>query len=168
VNSPRLLDVLEHPDERLRVVSSPVEDVSSIRGLVRDMVHTLYWHRAVGLAAPQVGVPVRLFVLDPAYFVGDMAVPAMVFVNPEIISASDERVRRREGCLSFPGQFLHVTRPRWVVVRALDAAGRPVELSTEGNDLLSQAVQHETDHLDGVLFADRIDERQRRRMARSR
>lgn len=161
----RTLDVIEHPDERLRVRSAPVVDVSSVRDLVRDMIHTLYWHRAVGLAAPQVGAPVRLFVLDAGCFVGDPAAPAMVFVNPEIVSASDERARRREGCLSFPGQFLHVTRPRWVVVRALDGEGRPVEMSTEGSDLLSQAVQHELDHLDGVLLVDRIDERQRRRMA---
>jgi peptide deformylase len=163
---PRRRDVLVYPDERLRLVSKPVEDVAAVAGLIVDLVHTMYLHDAVGLAAPQVGEPVRIFVLDGAYFLRPGS-DAIVVINPEIVASSPERMRRREGCLSFPGQFVHIRRPAWLVVRCLDAEGRPLEIDTSGDDLLSVAMLHEIDHLDGLLMPDRADERTRKKISRA-
>jgi peptide deformylase len=163
---PRRRDVLVYPDERLRLVAKPVDDVAAQAALIVDLVHTMFIHDAVGLAAPQVGESVRIFCLDGAYF-SRPGSEAIVVVNPEVIEVSDEKVRRREGCLSFPGQFIHIRRPLWLVVRCLDAEGQPFEIDTKGDDLLSLAMLHEIDHLDGRLMSDLADDRARKKLARS-
>lgn len=127
----------------------------------------MYYHDAVGIAAPQVGEHVRLFVLDAAKFGRSRMSSALVFINPEIIATSEEKERRREGCLSFPGHFVHLKRARWVTVRFLDQDGDTKELCTEGDALLSQAVQHEYDHLFGRLMVEHLDQKTRRKLEQS-
>lgn len=163
VRPPRSRDVLVFPDPRLRVVASAVDDVSAVASLVDDMVHTMFLRDAVGLAATQVGEAVRVFVLDARFFVGTGEDP-MVFINPEIVAKSPTNERRREGCLSFPGQPVHVVRPSWVTMRALNLRGETFEMCSEGDKLLSLALQHELDHIDAVLMIDRADKRERKRV----
>jgi peptide deformylase len=163
---PQRRDVLTYPDERLRVASATVGDIVEVQGLIRDLEYTMYYHRAVGIAAPQIGEHARVFVLDASMFGGRRTSNALVFVNPEIVASSEELERRREGCLSFPGRAIHVKRPRWVTLRFLDQDGVEQELCTQGDDLLSQAVQHEHDHLVGTLMIDLLDQKARRKLER--
>lgn len=156
-------EVLTYPDLRLREVAPPVEDVSPFRSLVEDLVHTMFMCDAVGIAAPQVGAAVRVFVLDSAYFNGRGKDP-LVFFNPEIVTTSPTRERRREGCLSFPGHGVHVVRPSWVSMRALDLNGNAFEVCSEGDRILSLALQHELDHLNGILLSDVADARESRKL----
>ncbi len=137
-------------DPLLRVASAPVETVDdAIRELIDDMVETMRAYEGIGLAAPQIGVPVRVFVYDVQE--GDGA--SGVLVNPEVIERSGS-AKDTEGCLSIPGLTEIVERARDVVVRGLDAEGN--EVSIEAGGLLSRCFQHEIDHLDGVLFIDRV------------
>lgn len=119
--------------------------------LVSDMVDTMYAAPGIGLAAPQIGVPVRAAVVDLS--VGKRAGALMTLINPELVERQGLQVAD-EGCLSVPGFSSSVARAARVVVRALDRSGRPVTI--EGHGLLARALQHELDHLDGVLFLDRV------------
>jgi peptide deformylase len=146
-----------HPDPVLRERASEVGDVdAAIRKLVRDMEDTMRDAPGVGLAAPQVGVQRRVIVYD--YGDGFNAV-----VNPEIVDRAGEIVDE-EGCLSLPGLAFPVPRAQRIVVRGLDAEGRPVRYEAE--DLHARVVQHEVDHLDGVLFIDRLDRETRKEAMR--
>lgn len=141
------LTILRYPDLRLHRVAQPIREVDDrIRRLAADMAETMYAAPGVGLAATQVDEPVRLVVID----VSDARDELRVFVNPEIVSASNERRLHEEGCLSVPGIYDDVERAERVTVRALDLQGQPFELTAEG--LLAVCIQHEIDHLDGKVF----------------
>jgi peptide deformylase len=145
-------NILVYPDPFLARKAAPVSAVDDrVRTLIRDMFETMYAAEGVGLAAPQVGVGKRVIVLDVSPV--DESVPPMAIVNPEIVERKGS-VAGEEGCLSVPGVQGEVCRAETVVVRGLDPEGKPLHLSASG--ILSRALQHEIDHLDGVLFIDRI------------
>lgn len=146
--------ILRYPDPRLRQISSPVDNPAAQRDLVEDMAETMYAQRGAGLAAIQVGVPLRLFIIDPAIVNGSEEDPPMVFINPKIVWLSEETLNVDEGCLSFPGIYVPIPRALRARIRAFDLEG--VEFDLEGEDLLARAFQHETDHLDGKLLADYV------------
>ncbi len=148
-----ILSVLVAPDPRLRKPARPVASVDArIRRLMDDMLETMYAAPGVGLAAPQVGESVRVLVLDSAR-AGEAPQPLRV-ANPEIVWEAAETVACEEGCLSFPDQYSDVERPREVKVRYLDHENEMRELHATG--VLAVCLQHEMDHLDGVLFVDHI------------
>lgn len=137
------------------VLQSRATDVPAIddqlQKLVDDMIETMYAAPGVGLAAPQVGVPLRMFVLDLSF--GRNADDLIVMINPELVEQEGMQLEE-EGCLSVPGFNATVVRPTRVVVRGLDRTGTP--RSVEGTNLQARAFQHEMDHLDGKLFVDRL------------
>lgn len=141
------------PDPLLRQVSSPIERVDSDTSkLIDDMLETMYDAPGIGLAAIQVGVPRRLLVIDVSKE-GEDKKP-LVFINPEIITSSDDRSVYEEGCLSIPDYYAEVERPAAVTVKSIDRDGH--EKLTEADGLLATCLQHEIDHLNGVLFIDHI------------
>ena len=147
-----LRQILTYPDPFLLRKAAPVIRVDDrIRELVRDMFETMYAASGVGLAAPQVGVGKRVIIVDVSPV--DKEIAPIALVNPEIVERQG-LVEGTEGCLSVPGVEGVVPRAESVLVRALDTQGQPVKIRAEG--LLSRALQHEIDHLDGVLFIDRI------------
>ena len=144
--------ILTYPDPRLREKALPVERVTpEIERLIDDMAETMYAAPGVGLAATQIGEKVRLFLVDIS--AEDEPSNLIVFINPEITKTDGEEVGP-EGCLSFPGISEDIKRAARVTVRALDRKGQPFELEADG--LLAVAIQHESDHLDGVLMVDRM------------
>lgn len=148
-----LLPIIVAPDPRLKVKARPVTGVDDrIRQLLDDMVETMHAAPGIGLAAPQVGVALRMLVIDVAKE-GEPSDPLKV-INPEIVWASDEKMLWEEGCLSLPDQFADVERPREVKVRYLDETGARKEIHATG--LKAICLQHEMDHLEGVLFVDYI------------
>ncbi|NML75061.1 peptide deformylase [Rhizobium sp. S-51] len=141
------------PDPLLRQVSTPIERVDDdMRQLADDMLETMYDAPGIGLAAIQIGVPRRLLVIDVAKEGEDKR--PLVFINPEIITSSDERSVYEEGCLSIPDYYAEVERPASVTVKSIDRDGK--EQLTEADGLLATCLQHEIDHLNGVLFIDHI------------
>lgn len=153
------LEILEFPDPRLRQVAKPVELVTDeLRQLVDDMFETMYAAPGVGLAATQVNVHQRIVVIDVSE---DQSEP-LVFINPEIEVLDEEIHQYDEGCLSVPGFYETVERPRKVRVKALDRDGEPFAIEAEG--LLAVCIQHEVDHLDGKLFVDYISPLKRSRI----
>ncbi len=153
-----VMTVLEVPDPRLRLVAEPVETVDdSIRTLVADMIETMYDSNGIGLAATQVGVQKRVLVIDLQDEQGEDEKPIKnpkAYINAEIRSVSDEVSTYNEGCLSIPDQYAEVARPARCRVKWLDETGAAHEEDLDG--LLSTCMQHEIDHLDGVLFIDHI------------
>ncbi len=153
-----ILRILEIPDPVLRQLSTPVEAVDdATRALIADMFETMYDAPGIGLAAVQVGVLDRLLVMDlqePAEEGGEPVPDPRVFINPEILTRSDDRVPYTEGCLSVPDQYGEVLRPATIRARWLDESGAPREEELTG--LLAVCLQHEIDHLDGVLFIDHL------------
>lgn len=165
-----LLPILEYPDPRLRTVARPVTVFDDrLRRLVADMAETMYEAPGVGLAATQVDVHERLIVIDTSEDKNDL----LVFINPEILWASEEQVECEEGCLSVPGIYDAVTRPERVRVRAFDAQGQLFERDCSG--LLAVCIQHEMDHLMGKVFVEylsplkqeRIKTKMKKRRARA-
>lgn len=151
------------PDPLLRQVSTPVERVDSeIIRLADDMLETMYDAPGIGLAAVQIGVPRRLLVIDVAREGEDKA--PVVFINPEILSSSDERSVYEEGCLSIPDYYAEVERPATVQVKYIDRDGKQQLAQAEG--LLATCLQHEIDHLNGVLFIDHISRLKREMVVR--
>lgn len=147
-----ILDIVYYGDPRLEKLSEPVNEVTAeTRRFVKDMFETMYFTNGVGLSAPQVGVNQRILVIDCSG--GSDRDQQIALVNPVIVSSSGEQ-KGPEGCLSFPGLFAEVTRPNVVKVKGLDLDGKTVEL--EGEALLARALHHEIDHLDGVLFIQRM------------
>jgi peptide deformylase len=148
--------ILILPDPRLRLVSAPVPAVDGeVRALMDDMLETMYAAPGVGLAAIQIGVQKRVIVLDVAKREEEEAKPQpLCLANPEIVWASEERSVYQEGCLSIPDIFEEVERPARVRARFLDRDGREQEIEAAG--ILATCLQHEIDHLNGVLFIDRI------------
>lgn len=153
-----ILPILEAPDPRLRVISKPVESVDDeLRALVDDMFETMYDAPGIGLAAIQVGVPKRVLVIDlqePEEEGGEPVRKPLVFINPELIDPAEELNTYTEGCLSVPDQYADVDRPESVTARWLDYDGNPHEERIEG--MLATCLQHEMDHLEGVLFIDHL------------
>ncbi|MCO6185558.1 peptide deformylase [Rhizobium sp. L1K21] len=141
------------PDPLLKQVSKPIETVNAdLQKFADDMLETMYDAPGIGLAAIQVGEPIRMLVLDVSKDEEDKK--PQVFINPEILSSSDMRSTYEEGCLSIPGYYAEVERPAEIKVRYLDRDGKQQELDAEG--ILATCLQHEIDHLDGVLFIDHI------------
>jgi peptide deformylase len=147
------LPILVAPDPRLKLKAKPVETVDeTVRTTLDDMLETMYAAPGIGLAAPQVGVSHRMLVLDLARE-GEPRQPMKV-INPEIVWASEEDSEHNEGCLSLPEHYADVVRPAEVKVRYQDETGAAREVHATG--LLATCLQHEIDHLDGVLFVDHI------------
>ncbi len=147
------LNIILAPDPRLRVKSKPVKTVDDrVRALMDDMLETMYMAPGVGLSAVQAGVPERIIVIDVAK---DPDPPAPVrLVNPEIIWQADDIALAEEGCLSLPEHYADVERPAAVEVRYVDENGETQTIKADG--LLSTVLQHEMDHLDGILFVDHL------------
>ncbi|WP_111642189.1 peptide deformylase [Marinimicrobium alkaliphilum] len=153
------LEILEFPDPRLRNVAKPVEQVDDrIRQLIDDMFETMYAAPGIGLAATQVNVHKQIVVID----VSDTQSEPQVFINPEVEVLDQELGGYDEGCLSVPGFYETVERPRHVRVKALDRNGEPFVLEPQG--LLAVCIQHELDHLNGKLFVDYISPVKRQRI----
>jgi peptide deformylase len=150
--------IVEVPDPRLREISKPVAKVDAeVRALVADMLETMYDAPGIGLAAIQVGVPKRILVIDlqePEEEDGDPVKDPRVFINPEILESSDQEVPYTEGCLSVPDQFAEVDRPDRIRARWLDIDGKQRDEEITG--LLAVCLQHEMDHLNGILFIDHL------------
>lgn len=147
------LQILVVPDPILKARAKPVApaDMEELRRLIPRMFATMYKAPGIGLAAPQVGVGLRCAVVD--LMANNVPAP-IVLINPEVIARSDELAAREEGCLSLPGQYAEVTRPARVTIRYLDLDGAKRQIEAEG--LLAACLQHEIDHLDGVLFVDHL------------
>jgi len=157
-----VLPILTYPHPILKSVAQPVSEVTDeIRKLVEDMAETMYAAPGVGLAANQVGVLKRIFVIDVAG--EDEPSDLKVFINPEIVEMDGEQLFS-EGCLSFPGASEDIKRAKTLKVRALDAQGNAFELEADG--LLAVAVQHENDHLNGVLMIDKVGTLKKRKISR--
>ena len=147
-----VLEIRQYPDPVLRGKSKPVKEITpELQVLIDDMIETMYSAPGVGLAAPQVGVPIRLAVIDVSSH--EEKHPLLVLINPEVVYAEGE-FEEEEGCLSVQEFSANVRRNAKVRVRATDRNGNTYE--AEGTDLLARAFQHELDHLDGILFIDRI------------
>ena len=156
-----ILTILEYPDPRLRKKASRVTEVNDeLRGVIDDMFETMYEAPGIGLAATQVNVHKRLLVMDVSE---DKSQP-LVFINPEVEVLDPEPLGHEEGCLSVPGYYELVERPRKVRVKALDRMGEAFDLEAEG--LLAVCIQHEIDHLEGKLFVDYLSGLKKQRIKR--
>ncbi|MEN6499194.1 MAG: peptide deformylase [Rectinema sp.] len=151
-----MLDIVKYGEPVLVQKALDIQDFGrKLATLVTDMHDAMKRDRGIGLAAPQVGVSQRLFI------VGLDDEPLRVFINPRVIAASEETSEYEEGCLSFPGLYFGVVRPSAVDIEAFDIQGKPFRISADG--LLGRVIQHEYDHLDGILFIDRVSPAKRRR-----
>lgn len=154
-----ILPVLRFPDERLRTKAVPVTDVNNnIRTIINNMFETMYAENGVGLAATQVDIHQRIVVID----VSENKEKPYVLINPEIIRKSEDTLINEEGCLSVPSCYAKVDRAVDVTVKALDENGK--EFTLDGEELLSICIQHELDHLDGILFVDYLSPLKRQRI----
>lgn len=154
-------DIIILPDKQLRLISKPVEKITpDIRTLVDDMFQTMYDAPGIGLAAIQVAVPLRLITMDISKKEGEKE--PRVFINPEILSSSEEMSVYEEGCLSIPDYYEEVERPARVRVRFMDIEGKVQEEDADG--LYATCIQHEIDHLNGVLFVDYLSKLKRDRV----
>ncbi|MFM2158016.1 MAG: peptide deformylase [Cyanobacteriota bacterium] len=146
-------DIHRLGDEVLRTPARRIGKVDDgVRELARDMLVSMYAARGIGLAAPQIGVPLQLLVIDLE--LEDPSSPPLVLINPEITAVGGSICTYEEGCLSIPGVYLDVVRPSVVEVSYRDAMGRPKRMKADG--LMARCIQHELDHLNGVLFVDRV------------
>jgi peptide deformylase len=148
-----LLKIHRYPDPILRTPTTPVEKFDAdLKRLVDDMTETMYSKNGAGLAAIQIGVPLKLYIVEAGAAGGDPNDPPVVFCNPVIEWLSDETENKDEGCLSFPGIYVPVKRSWKARVRAQDVTGK--EFVVEGEGLYARAMQHEGDHLDNRLLVD--------------
>ena len=153
------LEVLHFPDKRLRKIAVPVKKVDNeIKSIIEQMFFTMYEEKGIGLAATQVNIHKRIIVID----VSENRDKKIFLINPEIISLSDDIDTMEEGCLSVPGFYETVSRPKTVKVSSLDYDGKQIEIKANG--LLSTCIQHEIDHLNGKLFVDHISSLKRSRI----
>lgn len=154
-----ILSVLRFPDERLKTKATQVTEVNdNIKTIVNDMFETMYDENGVGLAATQVNIHQQIVVID----VSENKENPIVLINPEIIAKSEETLINEEGCLSVPGCYAKVDRHTQVTVKALDINGE--EFTLDGEELLAICIQHELDHLKGVLFVDYLSPLKRQRI----
>ncbi|QHI95353.1 peptide deformylase [Aristophania vespae] len=158
------MPILVAPHPVLKQVASevPKEDLEKIRSLLPGMFSAMYKAPGIGLAAPQVGISQRFFIMDISE--KDAPPEPMVLINPEIVKESEEFSVHEEGCLSLPNQFAEVERPESIVVNYIDQDGKPVNLKASG--LLATCIQHELDHLDGILFVDHLSSLKRNMVLR--
>lgn len=160
-----LLPIIIVPDPILKEIAQPIENITeAVKQQAADMIETMYDAPGIGLAANQVGKLNRLFVMDVNYRKNDNSRDAIVLINPEIIWRSEEMSVMEEGCLSIPQQYAEVERPKTVRVKYLDLNGQFQEM--EGSDLTSHCIQHELDHLNGVLFVDYLSRLKRNMILR--
>ena len=149
-----LREIVKFPDSRLKQVAKPIIEVDeALRELARDMIDVMYDEPGIGLAAPQVGASIRMFVIDTEWSDDDVGKNPTVVLNPEI-SDRDGKITWEEGCLSVPDFTANVDRDAQITLRGSDLDGNPIEETVEG--LRAVCIQHEVDHLDGILFIDRI------------
>ena len=154
-------DILILPDTRLRLKSEPVKALDAeLQALIDDMLETMYDAPGIGLAAIQIGVPRRVITMDLAK--KDDPPNPQVYINPEITWASEEKATYEEGCLSIPEYYEEVVRPQAVKVKYLDRDGKQQEIAADG--LLATCLQHEIDHINGILFIDHISKLKRDRV----
>ncbi len=154
-------EIIKLPDKRLRLVSEPVKRIDAgVRKLVEDMFETMYDAPGIGLAAIQVGVAKRVVVMDLSKKEDEHK--PLVFINPEITWTSEEKATHEEGCLSIPEYYEEVERPERVKVKYLDLDGKAHEITAKG--LFATCIQHEVDHINGVLFIDHISKLKRDRV----
>ena len=147
------LEIYKLGDEVLRKNSQRISKVdTSIRNLAKDMLQSMYSAKGIGLAAPQIGIHKELLVIDINY--EDSAAEPLILINPEITAFGSTLNSYEEGCLSIPGVYLNVIRPSTIKLKFRDEMGRPRKMKAEG--LLARCIQHEMDHLNGVLFVDRV------------
>jgi len=152
-----LLEIVTYPDKRLKEKSKPIEKVDEkVLKLIDDMIDTMYEHQGLGLSAIQVGEPLRLFIIDwNQRETGEQdREKVFVFINPIVTDLKDKTIMENEGCLSLPGIRADVERYNRCKVEALDRNGE--KFLMEAEDMLAIAIQHENDHLDGILYIDRI------------
>lgn len=169
-----ILPIIEAPDPLLRQISTPVDAVTDeVRALIADMFETMYDAPGIGLAAIQVGVPKRILVIDlqePEEEGGEPVREPLVFINPEIVRSSDSYQPYTEGCLSVPDQYAEVERPDTIRARWLDLDGEQHDEEIGG--MLAVVLQHEMDHLEGILFIDHLSRLKRdmilRKLAKAR
>ncbi|MFW5712966.1 MAG: peptide deformylase [Spirochaetota bacterium] len=155
-----MLDIVTLGDDVLRERVDEIQDINGeIAELAQHMLSTMYTGDGVGLAAPQLGLLKSLFV---CHVNGDQP---RVFINPQIIGTSQEMLPYEEGCLSIPGVYGDVIRPATITVQAINERGKPFKVDAEG--MLARVIQHEMDHLKGVLFIDHLDEKQRERLLKA-
>lgn len=160
-----LREIIILPDKQLRLVSKPVEKVTAeVRKLADDMFETMYEAPGIGLAAIQIAVPLRLITMDLAKKEDESGPKPRVFINPEILSFSEELSVYEEGCLSIPEYYEEVERPAKVRFRFMDIDGKVQEEDAEG--LFATCIQHEIDHLNGVLFVDYLSKLKRDRVVK--
>lgn len=154
-----ILTVLRFPDPRLKTKANPVSEVTDeTLTIIDDMLATMYDEKGVGLAATQVNIHQRIVVMD----VSEDGDQPIVLINPEIIKKSEETLINEEGCLSVPGVYAKVDRHTTCTVKALDRNGK--EFTLDGEELLSICIQHELDHLDGIVFVDYLSPLKRQRI----
>tara|TARA_B100000700_G_C14911348_1_gene792408 strand:+ start:402 stop:1019 length:618 start_codon:yes stop_codon:yes gene_type:complete len=150
------LEIYTLGNEVLRQSGHHISKVDcSIRDLAKDMLRSMYSAKGIGLAAPQVGIEKRIIVID--LDIENPATPPVVIINPKIISSSASIETYEEGCLSIPGVYLDVIRPSSIKLSFRDEMGRPKKMNADG--LMSRCIQHEIDHLNGVLFVDRVNDK---------
>jgi peptide deformylase len=150
-----VLDIVTYPDPRLREPTFEVKAIDDgIRQLVQDLTDTMYALNGAGIAAIQVGRFERIFLIDGRVATGHEDAEPMVFINPEVVETGKGLTVAEEGCLSFPGVFVEIKRPRWAKLRAMNLMGEWFE--HEGDGLLGRALQHEHDHLTGRLMIDLV------------
>ncbi len=153
-----ILEILKYPDKRLRTVAKPVENVNSeIKKQIEDMFETMYDAPGIGLAATQVNFHQRLIVID----VSEECNQPLCLINPEIIETNGE-IEWEEGCLSVPNYYENVKRANEIKVSALNELGQSVEV--EANEMLAVCIQHEMDHLNGILFVDHLSKLKQKRL----
>ena len=153
------LDILEFPDSRLRTIAKPIAQVDdALRQVIGDMFETMYDAPGIGLAASQVNFHKQLIVVD----ISDDNSAPLVFINPQLEVLDEDLAEYDEGCMSVPGFYETVSRPRQIKVKAIDRNGEPFEMVTDG--LLATCIQHEMDHLNGKLFVDYLSTIKRQRI----
>mgnify|MGYP001204245941 CR=1 FL=1 len=157
------LPIIIAPDPRLKVKSSPVKHIDeAINVLMDNMLETMYDAHGIGLAAPQIGITQRIVVIDVEQ--ADVSSKPIVMVNPEVTWESDNFVTRQEGCLSLPDSYAEIDRPEIIKVRFINRRNETCEMRADG--ILATCVQHEIDHLDGILFIDHISSLKRKMILR--
>ncbi len=155
-----ILPIVVSPDPRLKEISKPVEEItSSILQLLDDMLDTMYAAHGIGLSAVQVGHMLRLVTIDIEQSEEGRPGNPIKMVNPEVIKMSDENNVYKEGCLSFPGHYSDVKRPKRATIKYTDEKGNPQMM--EADDVLATCVQHEIDHMNGIVFVDHISKLKR-------
>ncbi len=153
------------PDSRLREETKSVETVTDeVRALYKDLWDTMVAYQGIGIASPQIGVPIKMFLIDAMVATGEEGADPVAFINPEIIATGNETDKSDEGCLSFPGVYVPIERPSTATVRAMGLDGETFEIA--GTELLARAIQHENDHLTGKLMVDFVGPLKKRMIKR--